>query len=151
MYVIRNIYSVTTSYLTVPLLVVLRQLLQCLDGRREEVLTTPLVNPWEVTEFHVVGLFLVRLSEEAHPTLGMVWTVSLADESIDTRAATVKVELPKSGPHSIAAVEDVEDDDETEEEGCGMDAEQMEGMIAALAAQTKKFWKTWRSALVSQA
>lgn len=72
MYVIRNIYSVTTSYLTVPLLVVLRQLLQCLDGRREEVLTTPLVNPWKVTEIHVVGLFLVWLSEKADPTLLMV-------------------------------------------------------------------------------
>lgn len=71
-----------------PLLVLHQLVLQCLDGRREEVLTTPLVNPWEVTEFHVVGLFLVRLSEEAHPTLGMVWTVSLADESIDTGAVT---------------------------------------------------------------
>ena len=75
----------------------------------------------------------------------------LNDKGVPSKAATVKVELPKSGPHPIAAVEDVEDDDETEEEGCGMDAEQMEGMIAALAVQTKKFWKTWRSALVSQA
>lgn len=78
----------------------------------------------------------------------MVWTVSLADESIDTRAATVKVELPKSGTSSIAAAE--ADDDEAEE-GCDMNAEEMEGMIAALAASTKKFWKTWRSALLSQA
>ena len=76
----------------------------------------------------------------------------LNDKGVPSKAATVKVELPKSGAHSIAAAEDVdEDDDETAEEGCGMDAEQMEGMIAALAAQTKKFWKTWRSALVSQA
>lgn len=73
MYIIRNIYPVTTSYLTVPLLVVVHQLvLQCLDGRREEVLTTHLVNPWKVTELHVVGLFLVWLSEKADPTLLMV-------------------------------------------------------------------------------
>lgn len=68
---------------------------------------------------------------------------------VPSEAATVKVELPKSNTPSITAAED--DDDEEAEEGCGMDAEEMEGMIAALAASTKKFWKTWRSALVSQA
>ena len=69
-----------------PLLVLHQLVLQCVDGRREEVLTTPLINPFEVTELHAVGVFLVWLLEKADPTLLLVWTVSLADETIETRA-----------------------------------------------------------------
>lgn len=70
-------------------------------------------------------------------------------DGVPSEAATVKVELRKSNGRPVAAGEDVHE--EAEAEGCDMNAEETEGMIAALAASTRKFWKTWRSALVSQA
>lgn len=55
-----------------PSLVVHQLFSQCVDGRREEVLTTPLIDPVERTELHVVGVVLVWLLEKADPTLLMV-------------------------------------------------------------------------------
>ena len=80
----------------------------------------------------------------------------LNSAGVPSKAATIKVELPKlpTGKEYVSNEEDeVDEEDEEEEKDCDMGVDEdkeVQGMVDVIVAATRKFWNTRKSALVTQ-
>lgn len=55
---------------------------QSLERRREEIFTSFLLNPGQVTEFQLIRFLIFIVDTESAPLIG--WATSLANDRIDT-------------------------------------------------------------------
>lgn len=117
------------------------------------------IKPSSNTEDNRV-IYNTRIPDDAGIALpGYYMLFVLNSAGVPSRAATIKVELPKlsTGKEYVSneAEEDEEDEeDEEEEKDCDMDVEddkEVQGMVNVIVAATRKFWNTRKSGLVTQA